>query len=115
MSKLLIIYDGQCDLCKKSLAWVQQRAEIAAISYQECDLAKFGLTFAQCAKAVYVIEGEKQYSGADAVALLLKVRGNHLSAKLLTFSGAVGRSAYRWVASHRSSLLVRLLFGLLRV
>ena len=115
MSELIVIYDGQCDLCKKSITWVKKRLPIDAIAYQDGDLASFGLTAQLCAKSVYVIDNKKQYQGADAVALLLKKRGNKVLALLLSVSGPIGRWGYRWVASHRSSLLVRTLTRLIRV
>ena len=82
MSELIVIYDGECDLCKRSVTWVKKGLPIDAISYQDGDLASFGLTTTQCAKSVYVIDGQSQYNGADAVALLLKKRGNKVLAKL---------------------------------
>lgn len=115
MNKLIVIYDGQCDLCKRSITWVKKRLVIDAIAYQDSDLAIFGLTTTQCAKSVYVIDGQSQYNGADAVALLLKKRGNKVLAMVLSASGPIGRWGYRWVASHRSSLLVRTLTRLIRV
>ena len=115
MSELIVIYDGQCDLCKRSITWVKKGLPIDAISYQEADLASFGLTTSQCAKSVHVIDGQSQYTGADAVALLLKKRGNKVLAKLLSASGTIGRWGYLWVASHRTSLLVRTLSRLIRV
>jgi len=115
LSKLIVIYDGQCDLCKRSITWVKKQLPIDAISYQEADLANFGLTTTQCAKSVYVIDGQSQYNGADAVALLLKKRGNKVLAMLLSASGPIGSWGYRWVASHRSSLLVRILSRLIRI
>ena len=115
MNKLIVIYDGQCDLCKRSITWVKKGLPIDAISYQDGDLASFGLTTTQCAKSVYVIDGQSQYNGADAVALLLKKRGNKVLAKLLSASGPIGRWGYLWVANHRSSLLVRTLTRLIRV
>jgi predicted DCC family thiol-disulfide oxidoreductase YuxK len=115
MSELIVIYDGQCDLCRRSITWVKKRLPIDAISYQDGDLASFGLTTFQCAKAVYVIDGQRQFKGADAVALLLKKRGNKVLAMLLTASGPLGRWGYLWVANHRSSLLVRTLTRLIRV
>ncbi len=115
MNKLIVIYDGQCELCKRSITWVKKQLPIDAITYQDSDLAIFGLTATQCAKAVYVIDGQSQYEGADAVALLLKKRGNKVLATVLSASGPIGRWGYRWVASHRSSLLVRILSRLIRV
>ena len=115
MSKLIVIYDGQCELCKRSITWVKKRLVIDAIAYQEGDLAKFGLTAQLCAKSVYLIDDNGRHQGADAVALLLKKRGNKVLAKLLSASGPIGRWGYRWVASNRSSLLVRILSRLIKV
>ena len=46
--------------------------------------------------------------GADAIKYLLKKRGNKVGAMLLGATGNVGRAGYRWVASHRNSLLIKL-------
>lgn len=105
---ITVIYDGQCRFCKASLNWVQKRLSVSAVAFQDGDLEKFGLTAEECSKEVFVFcEGER-FAGAGAVAFLLKRRGNKMAALLIKSSGSLGRFGYRWVASHRNSMLIRI-------
>ena len=106
--EITVIYDGQCRFCKASLSWVQKRLLVRAVAFQEGDLEKFGLTVKECSKEVFAFYGDQRFAGADAVAFLLKQRGNKAAAFLIKSSGILGRSSYRWIASHRNSLLIRI-------
>jgi predicted DCC family thiol-disulfide oxidoreductase YuxK len=108
MSTITVIFDGDCEFCRQSVTWIQRKLVVEAIAFQTADLETFNLTKEQCAKQVYVITDSEVYGGADAIRYLLKKRGNKVSAMLLGATGNVGRAAYRWVASHRNSLLIRL-------
>lgn len=108
-----VIYDGQCQLCQNSISWVSKKLVITALDFHSTDLAQFQLSTEQCSREVFVITEGKRYSGAQAVAFLLKVRGNTVLATLLTLSGPVGRAGYRWVAGHRNSWPVKVLSRLL--
>jgi len=108
-----VIYDGACRLCIRSVNWVKKEVSVVALDFHTTDLSKFGLTKQQCEKSVYVLVGDIKYAGADAVSYLLKLRGNKVLALLLKSSGPLGRGAYRWVANHRSSPVVRILSRLL--
>ena len=108
-----VIYDGQCQLCQNSISWVSKKLVITALDFHSTDLAQFQLSTEQCSREVFVITEGKRYSGAQAVAFLLKVRGNTVLATLLTISGPIGRTGYRWVAGHRNSWPVKVLSRLL--
>ena len=114
MSKVIVIYDGQCQLCKNSVAWVSKKLEITAQDFHTADLAQFGLNKEQCSREVFVITGQHRFSGAQAAAFLLKRRGNKVLSALITLSGPLGRAIYRWVASHRNSWPVKILSRLLK-
>jgi predicted DCC family thiol-disulfide oxidoreductase YuxK len=101
--EIVVIYDGLCDFCEQSLIWLQQNVVIDAIAFQGADLQPFNLTREQCAKQLYVITGSDTYAGADAIRYLLQLRGNKAAALLLGASGNLGRTGYRWVASHRNT------------
>lgn len=103
----VLIYDGQCDFCIAWLRWLQQKVAVTAISYHESELAKYGLTQEECSKSVFVITPTKSYAGAPAIACLLKARGNLVPAFLIRALGPIGRIGYRWIATHRSSLVIR--------
>lgn len=105
----IVIYDGECNFCLQSVNWVSKKLDISSIAFQRADLAKYGLTLEECRRQVFVIDGDKKYGAIDAVIFLLTRRGNSLLSKFLKLLGPLGRWGYFWVATHRSSLLVRLL------
>ena len=105
----ILIYDGECNFCLQSVNWVSKKLDISSIAFQRADLAKYGLTLEECGQQVFVIDGDKKYGAIDAVIFLLTRRGNSLLSKFLKLLGPLGRWGYFWVASHRSSLIVRLL------
>jgi predicted DCC family thiol-disulfide oxidoreductase YuxK len=105
--EVVVIYDGQCHFCEQSVTWIQHKLKITALPFQSADLSAFNLTREQCSKQVYVISEGKTYGGADAIAFLLKQRGNKVAASTLKLSGGLGRAGYKWIASHRNSLPVK--------
>jgi predicted DCC family thiol-disulfide oxidoreductase YuxK len=114
MSEIIVIYDGQCQLCKNSISWVSKKLEINAIDFHTVDLAQFGLSAEQCSHEVFVITEQQRLSGAQAAAFLLKRRGNKVLSAIITISGPLGRIVYRWVASHRNSWPVKILSRILK-
>ena len=108
MSHITVIFDGQCEFCQQSVAWIQRKLEITALPFRTSDLSSFNLTREQCAKQVYVVSDGITYGGAAAIAFLLKRRGNRIQSGLITASGPIGRAGYRWIASHRNSIPVKL-------
>jgi len=107
MSTITVIFDGDCEFCQQSVQWIQRKLVVEALAFQTADLETFNLTKEQCAKQVYVITDSEVYGGADAIRYLLKKRGNRIGAMLIGATGNVGRAAYRWVASHRSSWVIK--------
>ncbi len=80
---------------------------VQEFAYQDVDTSRYGLTKEDCSKQVY-IEHEGQISaGARAVSILLKARGNRVTALLISLSGPLGDIGYRWVATHRNSWAIR--------
>lgn len=114
MKQITVIFDGECLFCKQSVTWIQDKLKITALPFQSADLPAYNLTREQCSKQVYVISDGKTYGGADAIAFLLKHRGNKVAASTLKFSGGLGRAGYKWIASHRNSLPVKLATRLLQ-
>lgn len=114
MSEILVIYDGQCKLCKNSILWVQKRVEIKALDFHTTNLSQFGLSTEQCSKEVFVIADHTQYSGAHAVAYLLHARGNIFVSRTILASGKIGERGYHWVATHRNSFPIKALAALLK-
>ena len=106
--EIVVIYDGLCQFCEQSLIWLQRKLVVRAVAFQEADLQAFNLTREQCAKQLYVIRSTDTYAGADAIRFLFHVRGNRTTAFLLGVSGNLGRTGYRWVASHRSTWPIKI-------
>ena len=104
----MVIYDGLCNFCEQSLIWLQQKVVVDAMAFQRADLQPFNLTREQCAKQLYVITESDTYAGADAIRYLLHLRGNKTAAFLLGASGGLGRTGYRWVASHRNTWPIKI-------
>ena len=94
MSHITVIFDGQCEFCQHSVAWIQRKLEITALPFRTSDLSSFNLTREQCAKQVYVVSDGITYGGAAAIAFLLKRRGNRIQSGLITASGPIGRASY---------------------
>jgi predicted DCC family thiol-disulfide oxidoreductase YuxK len=113
MNQITVIYDGECEFCKQSVSWIEQKLEISAIPFQTADLSPFNLTREQCAKQVYVISDGSTYGGAAGIAYLLKQRGNTLLYLSIKISGPFARITYKWIARNRSSWPIRLATRLL--
>jgi predicted DCC family thiol-disulfide oxidoreductase YuxK len=114
MSQITVIFDGDCEFCQQSVTWIARKLTITALPFQTSDLAPFNLTKEQCAKQVYVVSQGTTYGGVDAIAYLMKRRGNRIQSGLITASGPIGRAGYRWIASHRNSIPVKLATRLLQ-
>lgn len=102
---MIVIYDGECELCRNALAWIKKRTSVTALAYQNSDLSIYQLTQEQCAEAVQLILPDRHLSGAGAVAYLLRQTRWRALGYLIMASGPLGRRAYRWLASHRTSIL----------
>lgn len=113
-NQIVVIYDGECAFCKTSIEWIQQRLDVDSKPFQKVDLTKYGLTYQEYSKSVQVITNGTILSGAPAIAFLLKKRGNSLLSVMITASGPFGRFGYKWIATHRSSLLVSALHQILK-
>ncbi len=81
---------------------------VTALPFQSTDLNSYGLTREQCSAEVFTLCDDTTYSGSSAIAFLLNKRGNTFLSWLIVRSGRAGRFGYRWVASHRNSLAVRI-------
>ncbi len=108
-----VIYDGTCDFCKSCVKWVKARAEISAIPNQSIEPSEYGITREDCEKSVVVIT-DKTYIAAKAVAILLNQTGHRFLASALIYSGLVGELGYKYVASHRNGILVKILHWLIK-
>ncbi len=109
MSEVTVIYDGQCELCRNAISWAGKKLEITTVDFHTAELSQYSLSKEQCARSVFVIYEQNRWSGADAVAFLLKRRGNRFTGAVITALGPISHSGYRWVATNRSSFPVKIL------
>lgn len=108
-SPVIVIFDGQCRLCRASVSWLQMRCEVEANSFHTIDPSRYGLTLSECESQVIAISGTHIFKGAAAVAFLMAHRGNRATAVFIKASGPIGRATYKWISTHRNSLPVRAL------
>ena len=113
MNQITVIFDGQCVFCQQSVTWIARKLKITAIPFQTADLSPFNLTPEQCAKQVYVISAGNTYGGSDAIAYLLKQRGNTFLYLSIKATGPVARIVYKWIATHRNSWPIKVATKLL--
>jgi predicted DCC family thiol-disulfide oxidoreductase YuxK len=113
MNQITVIFDGQCEFCQQSVTWIRRKLAINELPFQTSDLTPFNLSKEECAKQVYVVSQGITYGGAEAIAFLLKRRGNRLLWVSIKISGPLGRAGYRWIATHRNSLPVKVATKLL--
>jgi predicted DCC family thiol-disulfide oxidoreductase YuxK len=104
---ITVIYDGQCRFCRACLSWLEEKVEVEKLAYQDIDTTRFGLSKEECSRQVYIQHHGQLSAGASAIAILLKVRGNRISAFLIRGSGPLAAMGYRWVAAHRNSWVIR--------
>lgn len=105
----VLIFDGQCGFCRRSVRVMTERIRRHPVSvpWQSLDLRLFGLTEEQCSTAVqYVDKRARVHAGADAVAHVLTDAGLPWSVpgRVMRVPGVIHlcRAAYRWVAANRS-------------
>ena len=114
VSQITVIYDGECQLCKNSISWVSKKLSINPLDYHTANLASFDVSPEQCSREVFVFCGSDRFSGSMAAAFLLQRRGNHIASAVITAAGPISSLTYRWIATHRNSLPVRILSRLLQ-
>lgn len=103
-----LIYDGECGFCRR---WIRRmrtwfRRHPTAVSWQETDLGKFGVTEQQCREAVQYVDSQgRVWSGSDAAAQVLRVAGFPYSlagrVMLWPLIRSVAQRTYAWVARNR--------------
>jgi predicted DCC family thiol-disulfide oxidoreductase YuxK len=106
----VLIYDGDCGFCKRSLGWlIRLGATCDYQAWQRSDLAALGLTELDVTQAAWFVDGDRSWRGHLAIARALRssryapvrLLGRVIGARVL---GPVGRPLYRWVADHRHQL-----------
>ena len=105
-----LIYDGECPLCEKAVAWVQKRARPQTLEYLTCQSPERAQRFptmaeAQCMEAMQLVMPDGAvYSGDEALPVLLSMlRRWRWLAHLFRIPGITLLSpiGYRFIARNR--------------
>ena len=72
----MLIFDGDCAACSSVARFAERRIGVVAVPWQRVDLARHGLTAAQCATAVQWVAADGSVaSGAAACAAAMRAGG----------------------------------------
>ena len=114
METAVLIYDGDCAMCRASAMWIMRRAlSRGALEILPCrsDVRRArypAITDATCLTAMQlVLPDGRVLAGGDAVPeLLRRVRGWGWVAALFSMPGArpIARRVYAWVARNRMKI-----------
>ena len=76
MAQLLVLWDGDCAFCHRAAEYAATHFAVMVQPYQHADLGAVGITTAQCATALQVVDlgTGRIWSRADAVAQILRNR-----------------------------------------
>ena len=107
----MLIYDGECGLCRDSAKWCRRRlpSEVEVVpsqQFSDAELAAMGVSRDDVMRAAWWIEeGRPPSEGADGIARCLVAMGGRqaLIGRLIGLPGLriLTRWAYRWVAENR--------------
>jgi predicted DCC family thiol-disulfide oxidoreductase YuxK len=106
----VFVFDGDCAFCSACAAFIQRRipTPAAVVPWQRTDLARWGLTAADCQQAVMWVDGRPAVAGPVAIAALLRSsRGAWRPLGWLLGRRPVlwlAWPVYRWVARHRERM-----------
>jgi len=108
--KAVLIYDGKCPVCKKTVGWIRQNAKKGSFEMLPCqsDAARERYPFierAACMRAMQlVLPDGRVFSGEKAIPEILKRLKKYSSAAglfRLPGSEILSRAFYRWFADRR--------------
>lgn len=114
LTRLRVVYDGECDFCKSSLLVVRFLDVFRRItfvnSHDPAALAETGVSFADAEQAAYAVRPDgKQFAGFDAfrqVAWQLPLTAPLAPLLYVPPIPQLGRRAYAWIKDNRARLPV---------
>jgi len=113
MDPAVLIYDGECSVCRKTVEWIRMRAPESAFEFLSLhaeDLAQRfpGLDPAACKRAAHLVlpDGRILVGEQTAPEVLDRIPGYGWAAVLLRLPGMRGlsRVAYRFFARRRHAI-----------
>ena len=90
-----LLFDGDCGFCTASASRLARwsRGDLAIEPWQRSDIEALGITPAQCAEAVWFVEGGHRSSGGAAIAGAL----GHCRQPWRTIGAIIGWCAIAWL------------------
>ncbi len=116
--KAVLIYDGECSVCRNAVAWIRARAAPETFEYLSCHSEDLPRRFPRieksaCLAAMHlVLQDGRVFAGEEAVPeILSRLRRFRWAAALirLPFARSLSRAFYRRFAARRHDIS-RLLF-----
>lgn len=113
MERPVLIYDGECPVCRRAVDWIRDRARPGAFEFLSCHSDELGRRFpridrAACKAAAHLVlpGGTVLAGGQAAPEVLSRIPGYRWAARLLRLPGAalLSRIGYRWFARRRHAL-----------
>ena len=114
----VIIYDGECPVCIRTIAWIRDHSRPESFAYLPCRSAERkerfpGMAEEVCMEAIQaVLPDGRILSGEEALPeIVARLEGIEGAADLFSLPGAevLTRSFYRWFARNRYDI-ARILF-----
>jgi predicted DCC family thiol-disulfide oxidoreductase YuxK len=107
----VVIYDGDCGFCSRSVRFAQTRVapNLVYLPSQKVNLADYGLTKADCEKALQFVSSDNQVVAAERAVIQILKQGNigfRYLGLLMLLPGAklLSKLGYQLVARNRGKL-----------
>lgn len=113
MRAAVLIYDGECPICRSGMRWVEQRAAAGQFEFLPCQSPERRARFPwmseeTCLEALQLVLPDGRVLAGDAAIseILRRVRGWRWLALVFRLPGAalLAPRLYRWVARHRRAI-----------
>lgn len=110
---VVLIYDGECPVCRKSIEWIRSRAPEGTFEFVSLHAGELAgrfpfLDLAACKRAAHLIlpDGSVFVGEQAAREVLDRIPGYRWAARCLRLPGAEGlsRAVYRFLASRRHAI-----------
>lgn len=102
----LLIYDGDCAFCKRSLKWAIDHLSTMPryVAYQKLDLSEYFLTLPEAESQVWLILEGRQLGGHRAIAWLFSSQSQlhwRLLGGFISITTPISGWVYAWIAKNR--------------
>ncbi|MDZ7316328.1 MAG: DUF393 domain-containing protein [candidate division KSB1 bacterium] len=112
MSPAVLIYDGECGLCREAKAWIEKHDPEHKIELLPCQSPERSRRFPfiaekACLEAVCLVDGDNRvFFGIEAMEQIVRLLIDRRAAAILALPVVrfFSRRVYSWIARHRLKL-----------